>query len=211
VIALDESSAWIPTGYYGVENVALPGADATEDAPMVLALHEKSVDWRSIPVHSGLIVDAGAEDFVGALTPGQLWRFRPGGQMLSLDQWMTLHFGDDSNPGADPDTDGLPNLVEFGFGTDPSSALSQAHPALRLSEDPDSGEAICEVSFVRNPFANGIYFQLESSTDLENWESVPGARIEPADSPANPLLRFNLGEEGGNAQGFLRVTVGVEP
>ncbi len=208
--ALDETTAWFPTGQFGVEPVALPLPDS-EASPQILALREKSLEWSTLPVHAGLIVPAAAEDFVGALPPGVLWRFQPGREVLTFDQWMTFQFGHDSGPMDDSDGDGLANLVEFGFGTDPRSTLSKAHPSIRIREDAESGTQHCEVTFVRNPFATGIYYQVETSGDLQNWTPVPDGRIPAAEGNADPVFRFDLGNlRAGNPQ-FLRISVGLGP
>ncbi len=70
-------------------------------------------------------------------------------------------------PGADPDQDGIPNLVEFAFGLNPANrdpafaplkaSLSSAIPVQRVME------------FIRPKGLTGVNYQLVGSDDLKAW------------------------------------------
>lgn len=69
-----------------------------------------------------------------------------------------------ADPLGDPDQDGLNALAEYFFGTEEG----------RIDQNPVrfvTGAAGLTLSFPRNPFATGVTWEIESSDDLETWNS----------------------------------------
>lgn len=72
-----------------------------------------------------------------------------------------------SGPEADPDGDGLPNLLEYALGGDPRSVLSAPRPGLVVGEP----GAPLALTFARTADAALVY-RVEASADLATWQTV---------------------------------------
>jgi hypothetical protein len=87
-------------------------------------------------------------------------------------EWMTAHFGADlftwPSPYADTDGDGASNRNEFLAGTDPLSAASVLR--IRL-------EATSQGLFLNWNTEPALVYQVQSSTDMENWNDVGQPRF----------------------------------
>jgi alpha-tubulin suppressor-like RCC1 family protein len=115
----------------------------------------------------------------------------------TLAAWRTLHFGRADSAGiaaddADPDADGVANLVEFAFGLDPRRPDATRLPAATVSGD----HLVLE--FTPRPDLDGLTIRASASRDLRVWSPLP-------DEGVPPQQRFRLPLEG--AQGFLRLEV----
>ena len=86
--------------------------------------------------------------------------------------WTLAHFGtkanDPSTAGdlADPDGDGVPNLLEYALATDPNSTNTNSSPAYTVS-----GTRF-QLAFNRNTSAADITYAVEYSDDLQVWNSL---------------------------------------
>lgn len=160
-------NANVVRGTYSIEEVrffvnsTLIGTDTT--APY-------SVDWTP-PTTGSYQIDAQVQDtrYVdrwaptitvnGNYTPHQLWRF--------------AHFGVHSNTGsaadgADPDGDGLPNLMEWNLGADPSLRQPSLVPSLNAS----SSHAV--FTFTRSDAGEASSPLVACwSSDLQTWHDLP--------------------------------------
>jgi len=90
----------------------------------------------------------------------------------------------DTHPDADPDQDGLSNLVEYMFGGIPS-APDSASILPRLGTDFQSGSPRLTASFKqRAQLPAGKQYHLQISDDLQNWIDYPlsGGSVTPIDS-----------------------------
>lgn len=72
-----------------------------------------------------------------------------------------------TNDLSDDDNDGITALLEYAFGTSPSVPNNGELPELQTVEI--DGQSFLALSFPRNALATDITFQLESSTNLEDW------------------------------------------
>jgi hypothetical protein len=114
-----------------------------------------------------------------------------------------------TGPGADPDHDGVPNIVEFAFGRDPSTPDPALAP-LSSSPDPtDPSKRLLE--FIRPKGLGGISYLLQVSDALTSWENLTATpqiidlgngleKVVVSDTPPlNPnLSRFILLSVGTN-------------
>jgi len=119
------------------------------------------LDLDGEPRTQGAHVDIGADEFT-PVTPGA----------GSFEGWIAAHFTGQTDPAvigvaADPDRDGLPNLVEFAFGLDPALAQS-GFTGLRASVDP-AAPTVLTLEFTRPAGRIGLSYLLESSPDLVTW------------------------------------------
>ena len=115
----------------------------------------------------------------------------------ALDTWRLSQLGTTANTGsaantADPDGDGVPNLLEYALGTSPTSAASVAAPVIQLSG------LNLQISFLRA--RSDVTYIIEASSDLATWSGIAtnpgnvGQSVTVIDSvnlpTANPPRRF---------------------
>ena len=83
---------------------------------------------------------------------------------------------------ADPDHDGIPNLLEYALGLNPTVASLTGLPVITLKDY--SGTKYLSITFNRSSLATDLTYTVQVSTDLVNWTnlttSVAGA---PASGP----------------------------
>lgn len=75
-----------------------------------------------------------------------------------------------ATPQADADGDGRSNALEIIHGTDPLTA-DQA-PSDFIQEKLTSGQTTLEFTQLTNATELGVYYDLESSSDLTNWSRI---------------------------------------
>ncbi|MFW6218041.1 MAG: hypothetical protein ACOC4K_03500 [Verrucomicrobiota bacterium] len=117
----------------------------------------------------------------------------------------------DSSPGADPNANNLPNLLEYGFGfTDPADGNhSYTTP---MTVDPDTGEV--SFTFRRNRAAEDLSFTVETSPDLSpgSWTPVrPAAAdvtVAPTGDPETDEITVRL--DAPDDRLFVRLRVSEE-
>ncbi|MEN9841090.1 MAG: hypothetical protein RL376_890, partial [Verrucomicrobiota bacterium] len=175
------------TGYYSADGVTW----TQQGAPTVIPMTGPTltVGLAVAPRTGGLTANA-IIDNVSFLTP--------------LDSWRLATFGTDANTGpaadlADPDTDGLPNLLEYAFGTSPGSAASSAAPAVSLLPAPTSK---LQLSFLRA--RSDLTYTVETSSDLLNWSAI--ATNPGAVSPTIPVTVTDVATPAPRRFLRLRVT-----
>jgi hypothetical protein len=78
-----------------------------------------------------------------------------------------------SGDGADPDADGIPNLVEFAFNLNPRAA---SHPGLpRAFLQNISGQDYLHVQYIQRGEPAGVQYLLQTSPDLLSWNTSPAS------------------------------------
>ena len=115
--------------------------------------------------------------------------------------------GDNAAWDADPDSDGLTNLLECAFGQNPVSDIEQYRPTVRVYQDT---QPYLEITYIENLDAPYLDYTLQQSTHLNSWSpSVP----LPADITRTALPSTNLQEVkvrvpvSSNTRLFLRISV----
>jgi hypothetical protein len=142
----------------------------------------------------------------------------------TIEQWRARYFATTANAGdaasdADPDGDGLPNLLEYAFGLDPTQAdpAGQLVPVV-LRQD---GEDWFACEFLRNTNATDLTFRIQATSDLSapDWSEVasyrshsgwsgPGRVVETATSPNQARVRvFDLQSIGSQGSRMVRLQV----
>ena len=175
----------------GFAGVIAPGAN-------VLAIHglndgAASSDMLISPELLGYQLD-------GVITPIDLYN-----------TWATAEnglSGADALSSADPDGDGVSNLLEYAFVTDPGAASSQTSPA-ELGED--AGVFTMNYRRRTDAAARGLRYTVEAGLDLEGW--FPAAFDTPETVQALPggeaeLVTVRIATPGDGA--YFRVAVELE-
>lgn len=121
--------------------------------------------------------------------------------LTALETWRQQHFGTYENTGdaansADPEWDGIPNLIEFGTGCHPLHRSAGQLPACTM------GEGTLRIRLTEPSGVDGIVYGAEYSTDLRNWMPV-------SDSGSGTEHDFSI-SVGANSQMFLRLTIAEE-
>lgn len=124
----------------------------------------------------------------------------PGSTLSTQETWRQTHFGTFSNAGntadaADFDLDGLPNLLEYAFGLNPTQGVSRALPV------PQVNGSNYVLSFTQPVGVSGVTYGAEWSTTLApgSWVSIPNTGTAPQYTYSVPL--------SGNSQVFVRLKV----
>lgn len=108
--------------------------------------------------------------------------------------WQRTNFtGGSTNPdaalGADPDKDGIINLIEYGVGTNPNAASSQPGELSIVTIDQ---EQFLRLSIPKNPYATDVAVTVEAASNLpSNGWSSSGLIIEQ-NSPALLQVRDQI-------------------
>ena len=102
----------------------------------------------------------------------------------------------EGRPDADPDADGLPNLLEYALGQDPTAP--QTTPWCDTQVD----AARLRLTFTPRATA-GLVYAIQSSGDLENWQTSP----LPDLVPDAPFTYVDISDLAPGERRFLRLVV----
>jgi hypothetical protein len=94
-------------------------------------------------------------------------------QVVGYSAWKTDN--NITNDNDDSDADGLSSFVEYALGTSPTESSTSSLP--RPGMTTEGGDQFLTITFEKNPLANDIIFQLESSTDLETWQNEDAIEV----------------------------------
>ena len=111
---------------------------------------DSSSNWRSNAINGG---NPGLPDSAGS---------------SNFEIWKTSNNLNETL--GDNDNDGIPNLVEYAFNTDPNSNSSLA--TLKTSTINFLGENYLEIKYDKNSDANDISITIQNSEDLINWNNT---------------------------------------
>ena len=123
--------------------------------------------------------------------------------------WQTLRFNAAqlanpkiSGPEADPDDDGLPNVLEYAMASEPFH-----RSPMTLSVSRDAGKTIA--TYTRLPVLDDIAFGWEVSEDLQRWDPVvPTAETSVVNQESAFLTDVTAAFGGdGRARAFSRFRV----
>ena len=110
---------------------------------------------------------------------------------------------------ADPDGDGLVNLLEYALGLDPMVADRAGLPTVQVSE------GNLTLTYRRAVATSGLTYSAQTTSDLTNAASwtATGVTQGTPDVNGNVTARVPLGSGVGNGSGprFLRLSVSLEP
>ena len=89
-------------------------------------------------------------------------------------QWLRQYY---PTPGtyvddlADPDADGIPNLLEYAFNYSPLAA-NPAGSSVQVSATPNGNSYTCTTTFRRDPRATDLTYVLQTSNDMVTWTTI---------------------------------------
>ena len=97
--------------------------------------------------------------------------------------WAVDHglYGADAEPTADPDGDGVPNLLEFAFGGNPKVNDPSVLPQKSLTTE--NGDSYLEITFTRPIGITGVTYTVQTTSDLMSWPA-DSTGLGPARRPS---------------------------
>ena len=142
--------------------------------------------------------------------------------MTALDTWRNDAFGTTANSGdaadaADPDGDGVVNLLEYAYHTAPTATTSAGDlPKVQIVNV--SSQDYIAYQFRRSDTASNLVYSIETSSDLSTWTTLWSSNsadntylyshTDNGDGSANYVIRHN--QSIGSDKQFLRLRVDVE-
>jgi hypothetical protein len=152
---------------------------------------------------AGITITSKEGNTTANLAPRLVITRRKGG----ADSWRYNNFGSINKTGnasdlADPDGDGVVNLLEYALGSDPNSANSTPAASKVTVED---GRVVLRFT----PQAADVYYTLQGSTDLINWVSI-GNIVTSVGIEATASDTVLLAPEGASRR-FLRLLITAKP
>jgi len=134
---------------------------------------------------------------------------------MSYEAWQARHFtpgelsqADVSGDNADPDGDGLSNLVEYAQGLDPRSPDRESW--LQVRQVVAGDQARFALEYRARPLVHAVRYEVEVSPDLKTWNPFVAETTEELD--ADGMVRTTLTDAASAAElapssRFFRVTV----
>lgn len=153
-----------------------------------------SLEWDT-----SLLASNGSITVVNPLTPLQTWR------QLFFD---TSTATGDAADHADPDHDGLQNLIEYALALDPKVSGTAA---AALIADTTSGHL--RLSVAKNPAATDLIYQVQVAADLSDWKNAEGIDVvTEANTASSLIVRDTIPITGAPHRSIrLKVTSAAQP
>ena len=134
------------------------------------------------PRVAGACVDIGAHEVTAApLTESEAWR---------LLNFGTTENAGDAADGADPDYDGLANILEFAFGSDPNVGTTVGHPTMNgpnsitINRNANADLEVSYSFFSSDTMADGSWQPIATRPPGGSWSSISGVSVSDNDSNA---------------------------
>jgi hypothetical protein len=131
----------------------------------------------------------------------------------ALGEWRQAYFGTNLDEGdaagmADPDGDGLPNIMEYALSRNPKQAELDP-PWTQLTQDYGNGPCLA-LSFVSVPDP-ALTYTVEASENLQDWASIWTSRDLPPPEGGVFLVVDTAAPMTSHHQRFLRLKIGYSP
>lgn len=112
---------------------------------------------------------------------------------------------DDRATSADPDGDGLPNLLEYALGGDPTDPASAPVPVAGTTT---SGGTLLALTFTRtgNP---ALLYEVLASSNLSSWDVI-WSSTGAGNTPGSLTVTDSLFDLGGGGKRFLKLQVTLQ-
>jgi hypothetical protein len=133
-----------------------------------------------------------------------------------FDQWAQSQFPAGTSEAnkvynADPDRDGLPNLLEYAFNTPPTSSGGRDQlPGMTIQRDAQAKPTHLVMTYNERIGSTDLAYKVPVSSDMKNWDAS-GATVERVSAVPNPdgvTQRVTVRVPTGTVKGkFMRVLV----
>jgi hypothetical protein len=120
---------------------------------------------------------------------------RPGQLTREPTVWLRQAYGEQADPDADDDGDGLSNRQEYTAGTDPRSAAS------RLQLEDFAHDPVQNMQSLRWKAVRGVRYRVLTSDDLKTWSPVGGTDVIGSDTD----VEFEIKPDSKKAKSFFRI------
>jgi len=134
---------------------------------------------------------------------------------VNFNTWRATHFTTGeladisvSGPNADPDHDGIVNLIEFALGGLPKDGGSRPAPA--TSYETTGGERYLTLAVTKPSGVGGFNYVIKVSSDLKNWSSGTPHTTTLTDDTTVLKVRDNT-PAGSGTNRFIRLEVTTSP
>lgn len=128
-----------------------------------------------------------------------------------IDAWETVRFGNAAPganpPDADPDGDGLENLLEYAFDTHPLQPNPSPVNAAMAS---DGADRFLTLTIPKNPLATNLTFAAEACDDPVAGSWTAASTVVVSDTASQLIIRDQVPERSANRR-FMRVKVQTTP
>ncbi|MCX7712916.1 MAG: autotransporter-associated beta strand repeat-containing protein [Chthoniobacterales bacterium] len=158
------------SGTLTLNNTAI---DLTSTNNGIAAGNYTLVQAGSITGSPGSVVVPSGWNGTASVVGGNQLRVQIQQALTALEQWRQTHFGSPANSGdgadtADPDADGIPNLIEYALGGNPTSAASRPQPTVGTAVV--SGQQRLTLTFTPQ-VVSGLTYLVQASNDLSDWST----------------------------------------
>jgi len=127
---------------------------------------------------------------------------------MSFASWTAGHFAaterlDPTVSGqlADPDSDGIPNLLEYAFASDPKTPSASVLPTAAMEG------GYLTITYAVNPAASDLAYVVEVSSDLATWNSGPAYTTSPVPVPGTQTMKVSDLTPASTGRRFIRLRV----
>jgi autotransporter-associated beta strand protein len=154
----------------------------------------QGLEWRT-----DALLTEGTLTVVSTATPLEIW---------SQSKFSPQQLADPAISGteADPDKDGLVNLLEYAFGSEPMIHDSSVRPTGQLNA------GFGTLAYTRNKSATDLAYVVEASSALMDWTPVAEQRWQVIDQGATEQVTARDSVSVGGAGGrFMRLKVSLQP
>jgi len=111
-----------------------------------------------------------------------------------------------SGPSADPDGDGVPNLLEYAFAGDPLASDRSVLPAGEVLTV--NGQKYLALTYRQSLSAPDVTYHVESSSDLVSWAPAATETVTSIENDDHELITVRKTETlGSSPRKFLRIRV----
>jgi hypothetical protein len=186
------STLW--TTYSGTGSATFTNSTAVDGAVTFPASGSFTLRLTATDTHTTTYDDTVAT--VTALTPFEKWRQNKFGANAG----NPAIAGDN----ADPDGDGMSNILEYGFNLDPM-ALDQ----LALRPTPFLSGDVLSIDYRKNLSATDVIYTVQGTADFSTWSTVPVTESVLSDDGLTRVVRATPTSPVTGGKYFLRVQVTV--
>ncbi len=153
--------------------------------------------------------------FPGA-SPDRLQVINTTGSATGYHAWVASHFpvgapGTVTTGSADPDDDGVPNVLEYAFNLSPNTPSRIGLPIQGMMVDPSTGARHLTLTFLRRTDASDLTYTLQNAGQLQGWttaavETIGTPQLQPDGVTEQITVRLAAPVSSSPRQ-FLRLRV----